>query len=46
MSKKLLYSVLTGIVAIGVLAACGEVEEDPATDNAPMEEEVEMEEME
>ncbi|SDI21315.1 hypothetical protein [Alteribacillus bidgolensis] len=30
MSKKFLYTLLSGILATSVLAACGDVEEDPA----------------
>lgn len=30
MSKKLLYTILAGVLSIGVLTACGEGAEDPA----------------
>lgn len=46
MNKKLLYSALSGVLAVGVLAACGGVEEeDPAMegDNGGGEEDVEIE---
>ncbi|SDH81620.1 hypothetical protein SAMN05192534_11240 [Alteribacillus persepolensis] len=33
MSKKLLYACLTGILATSVLAACGDVEEEPGMDD-------------
>ncbi|WP_201745409.1 hypothetical protein [Alteribacter lacisalsi] len=40
MSKKLLYGVLAGLMSVGVLAACGDVDDpDMDTDN-----EMEMEE--
>ncbi|MBB6451258.1 hypothetical protein HNR44_003252 [Geomicrobium halophilum] len=29
MSKKWLYSLLSGVFAVGMLAACGDMEEDP-----------------
>ncbi|MFB4165572.1 DNA primase [Alteribacillus sp. JSM 102045] len=45
MNKKLLYSVLAGILAVSVLAACGGMEEeDPAMeDDTGGEEDVEIE---
>lgn len=36
MRKKVLYSLLTGLVSLGILAACGDVEDDPAMNDDPM----------
>ncbi|MFC5629296.1 hypothetical protein ACFPTR_10570 [Aliibacillus thermotolerans] len=46
MRKKVLYSLLTGIISLGVLAACGgNTEEDPAMNEDPaMQEEPAMDE--
>ncbi|WP_018924770.1 hypothetical protein [Salsuginibacillus kocurii] len=37
MSKKVLYSLLTGVLTIGVLAACGDAEDmdDPGMEEDP-----------
>ncbi|WP_198520786.1 hypothetical protein [Alteribacter populi] len=37
MKKKVLLSLLAGVLSVGVLAACGEVEEDPMQDDPGME---------
>ncbi|WP_281280624.1 hypothetical protein [Salibacterium salarium] len=40
MSKKLLYVFLTGVMAVGVLGACGDTEgEDPTMEEDPAMEE-------
>lgn len=30
MSKKILFSLLAGVLSVGILAACGETTDDPA----------------
>ncbi|WP_183163883.1 hypothetical protein [Alteribacter keqinensis] len=37
MKKKVLLSLLAGVLSIGVLAACGDAEEDPMQDDPGME---------
>ncbi|WP_169720902.1 hypothetical protein [Alteribacter aurantiacus] len=37
MKKKVLLSLLAGVLSIGVLAACGDVEDDPMQDDPGME---------
>ncbi|WP_171051756.1 hypothetical protein [Alteribacter natronophilus] len=37
MKKKVLLSLLAGVLSVGVLAACGDVEEDPMQDDPGME---------
>ncbi|BAB05179.1 hypothetical protein P4637_07765 [Halalkalibacterium halodurans] len=35
MSKKVLFSILSGVLALNVLAACGGDTEDPANEEEP-----------
>ncbi|WP_201745408.1 hypothetical protein [Alteribacter lacisalsi] len=36
MKKKVLLSLLAGVLSVGVLAACGDMEEDPMQDDPEM----------
>ncbi|WP_179298563.1 hypothetical protein [Evansella halocellulosilytica] len=36
MKKKVLFALLSGVLTVGVLAACGDVEDDPMQEDDPM----------
>ncbi|WP_179298564.1 hypothetical protein [Evansella halocellulosilytica] len=39
MKKKLLLTLFSGMLTVGVLAACGDIEDDPIQEDDPMMEE-------